>query len=135
LKGASEYNLQYLQVPVSLKLFTNEIAPDARLYFQAGGTLDIKLAEKPQQKSNNALYARAESQGTHVYKPLDVGLLIGIGAEFRLSEDNSIFGGVTYNRGLINAVSGGLKDDFGNSFTDNFKSLNSLLSLEIGLKF
>lgn len=135
LKGTSEYNLQYLQVPVSLKLFTNEIASDARMYFQLGGTFDVKLAEKAQQKSTNALFARSEAQGGHVYKPIDVGLLLGLGVEFRLSEDNTLFGGISYNRGLVNVLSNDLKDDFGNALNDNLKSLNSLLSLEIGLKF
>jgi hypothetical protein len=31
-----EYRIHYFMVPVSLKLYTNEIQPDAKLYFQVG---------------------------------------------------------------------------------------------------
>jgi len=133
--NVSEYNLQYLQVPVSLKLFTNEISPDMRAYFQVGGTLDIKLAEKAKSLGENAVYQRAREQGAKVYKPLDVGILLGAGIELRVTEHNSVFAGLTYNRGVINVLRDGLKDDSGNSYQDQIKSLNSLLSLEVGLKF
>jgi hypothetical protein len=133
--GISDYNLQYLQVPVSLKLFTNEVVTDTRVYFQLGGTFDVKLAEKVKMQAENAFYQRAEVQDTKIYKPLDVGLLLGAGVEMRLSEHNSAFVGLTYNRGLINALRSGLKDDAGASYNDQMKTLNSLLSLELGLKF
>lgn len=133
--GNSDYNLQYLQIPVSLKLFTNEVAPDTRVYFQVGGTLDTKLAEKAKDKTNNVLYQASLAQDAKVYKPFDVGLLLGAGVEFRMGENTKAFGGITYNRGLINALSGGIKDGGGTKINDNLKSLNNLLSLEIGLKF
>jgi hypothetical protein len=133
--GSSEYNLQYLQIPVSLKLFTNEVAPDTRVYFQVGTTLDAKLAEKAKNKSNNILYQASISQDVKVYKPFDVSLLLGAGVEFRMGENTTAFGGITYNRGLINALSGGIKDSGGTTINNNLKSLNNLLSLEVGLKF
>jgi hypothetical protein len=133
--GISEYNLQYLQVPVSLKLFTNEITTDTRVYFQLGGTFDVKLAEKAKRQGENAFYRRSVAQDTKVYSPIDVGILLGAGVEMRLSEHNSAYAGLTYNRGLMNALKGGLKDDAGTSYNDQMKSINSLLSLELGLKF
>ncbi|MBC7923411.1 MAG: PorT family protein [Ferruginibacter sp.] len=131
--GSSEYNLQYLQIPVTLKLFTNEVAPDARLYFQLGGTFDAKLAERAIDKSLNALYARSVNQSKKIYKPVDVSLLLGLGTEFRMGENTTFFGGLTYNRGLLNAVRG--LEYNGQDLNDNMKTLNSTLSLEIGLKF
>lgn len=133
--GISEYNLQYLQIPVSLKLFTNEIMTDTRVYFQLGSTFDVKLAEKAKRQGENAFYRRSIAQDTKIYKPIDVGILLGAGIEMRLSEYNSAYAGLTYNRGLINALKGGLKDDAGVSYNDQMKSINSLLSLELGLKF
>ena len=48
--GASEkesiYNLQYLQIPATVKLFANNIGPNMRLYVQTGGLISIKLAEQ-----------------------------------------------------------------------------------------
>ncbi|MES2731376.1 MAG: porin family protein [Bacteroidota bacterium] len=135
LVGKSEYNLQYLQIPISLKLFTNEISTDTRIYFQVGGTCDVKLAERALDKNANALYLRSQAQGTKAYKPVDVSLLLGMGVEFRLSEHNYLFGGLTYNRGVINAIRGSLKDDFNDDFTNKLKTVNSLLALEVGIKF
>ena len=39
------YRLHYLQIPIALKLFTNEVALDTRVYFQVGLTADVKLLE------------------------------------------------------------------------------------------
>ena len=36
-------NTQYLQLPVALKLFTQEIAAGTKLYFTLGGSLDFKI--------------------------------------------------------------------------------------------
>jgi hypothetical protein len=43
-----------IQVPVGVKLYTNEVAPDIRVYFQLGGTLDFKLAEKAKKKTTTS---------------------------------------------------------------------------------
>ena len=51
----SIYNLQYLQIPATVKLFANNIAPNMRLYLQTGGLLSIKLAEKPLDQERNGL--------------------------------------------------------------------------------
>ncbi len=40
------YNLQTIQVPLTVKLYTNVVAPDFRVYFLLGGSFDAKLAEK-----------------------------------------------------------------------------------------
>jgi hypothetical protein len=51
--NSSYYNLQTLQLPVTLKLFTSEISQDTRMYFQLGGALDIKLAERPLDRAGS----------------------------------------------------------------------------------
>lgn len=135
LSGKSEYNLQYLQFPVALKLYTNEVSTDMRVYFQLGGTFDVKLAEKEKDRDSNYLWMSSESQNKNVYKPVDVSLLLGSGIELQMGENTTFFGGLTYNRGLINVMNSNLKDNNDEGYSKNLKSLNSLLSLEIGLKF
>ena len=39
-----DISLQYIAIPVTLKLFTNEVAPGTILYFQVGGSLNTKVA-------------------------------------------------------------------------------------------
>lgn len=130
----SLYNLQYLQVPLTVKLFTNEVAPDIRVYFQLGGTMDFKVAEKPQEKGTNFLYDQSELQdGKRVFKPFDVGLYLGAGAEYVLGTNTALFGGLNYNRGLINALTS--LDYAGSSINNDLSLRNQLISLEVGLKF
>jgi hypothetical protein len=128
------YNLQMIQIPVTVKLYTNEVAPDIRVYFQLGGTFDAKLAEKAKEENNNILATLSEAQREKAaYKPIDVGLYLGAGAEMILGENTALFGGLNYNRGLVNAL-GGL--DYNNSKINNdLKIRNQLVSLEVGIKF
>jgi hypothetical protein len=128
------YNLQMLQIPVTVKLYTNEVAPDIRVYFQLGGTLDAKLAEKAKEEDNNLLAQLSEAQREKAaYKPFDVGLYLGAGAEMILGENTAVFGGLNYNRGLVNAL-GGL-DYNGSQINNDLKIRNQLVSLEVGIKF
>jgi hypothetical protein len=130
----SLYNLQFIQVPLTVKLFTNEVAPDIRVYFQLGGTMDFKVAEKPQDKASNFLYDQSEAQSNkRVFKPFDVGLYLGAGAEYVLGTNTALFGGLNYNRGLINALTN--LDYAGSDINNDLSIRNQLFSLEVGLKF
>lgn len=130
----SLYNVQYLQAPVAFKFYTNEVATDMRLYFLVGGTVDIKIAEKPRDKANNWLYERSQADNKRAFKPVDFGLLLGAGGELVMGTNTALFFGLSYNRGLTNAI-GGASDDFGNSINNNLKVRNSLLALDLGVKF
>lgn len=114
------YRLQYLQVPVTLKLFTNELALDTRLFFQLGGLLDIKINEK------------ADVTGTPIvdrFQFFDVGIHLGAGLEHRLGYNTILFGGFFYNRGLVNAAAKV------NGLGDKLRINNDLLGLDLGVKF
>jgi hypothetical protein len=130
----SLYNLQFLQLPIGLKLFTNEVAPDVRIYFILGGTLDLKLAEKHKDANNNFLYREARNSDRKAFKPIDAGILFGTGAELVMGSNTIIFGGFNYNRGLINSL-GRVEDQSGNKLANDIRLTNSYFSLEVGLKF
>lgn len=128
------YNLQTIQIPVTVKLYTNEIAPDIRVYFQLGGTFDGKLAEKAKEENNNLLATLSEQQDEKAaFKPIDIALYLGAGAEMVLGTNTAIFGGLNYNRGLVNALTG--LDYNGSKINDDLKLRNQLVSLEVGIKF
>ena len=114
----SIFNLQYIQLPATFKLFTNEIATDMKVYFQVGGTFDIKIAEKL-KGYDYKLPAQ--------FKPIDASLILGSGVEYQLGETTYFLIGIRYTRGLINSVKGPLSDQI------NVK--NSLLSLDLGIRF
>lgn len=115
----SIFNLQYVQLPATFKLFTNEVATDMKVYFQLGGSLDIKIAEK--LKGYKAKLPNSQ------FQPVDASLILGSGVEYQLGETTYLLVGLRYTRGLINSIKGSLKDQI------NVK--NSLVSLDLGIRF
>lgn len=117
---SESYNLQYLQVPLTLKLFTNELALDTRLFFQLGGIVEVKINEKPNVEENPTITR---------FQFFDAGLHLGAGVEHRLGYNTILFGGFFYNRGLINAVSKTVER------VEGLKINNDILGLDLGVKF
>jgi hypothetical protein len=127
-------NLQYLQIPLALKLFTNEVAPDVKLYFVVGGTAGIKIQEKKvsYKDETNSFIEPALGKG---YSFGDVGLLLGAGAEYRLGESTTVFGGFSYNRGLLNVPSAKGPLGAGKNSAELYDLSLNQISLEMGIKF
>ncbi len=115
------YKLQYIQLPATLKLFTNELALDTRVYFQLGALLDIKVSSQTQDR-----YSFPYIDRTRLF---DFGVHLGSGVEYRLGYNTILFGGIFYNRGLVNAVT--RTHETGPDI--NVK--NDLVGLELGVKF
>jgi hypothetical protein len=138
-EGEAIYSLQYVQVPVAIKLFTNEIATDTKLYFVIGGTAGIKINEKDltwdSNQPNDEVFSKP-GKGT-AYSFFDAGLLLTAGAEHQLGENTIIFGGLSYNRGLLGVQSdkGPFKSAAGSEASSIYTVSHHLLSLEFGLKF
>ena len=113
------YDLNYLQVPLSLKLFTNEIAPDMSLFFQVGLTLEFKIFEQ-------ALNEDYEFISNFSF--FDTAAIIGSGIEYRLGVNTIFFAGATLQKGLINVI----------NQTDPDYPLfirNQVVSIDVGMKF
>ncbi|WP_224999974.1 porin family protein [Cesiribacter sp. SM1] len=113
------YRLQYLQIPATLKLFTNELALDTRLFFQLGGLLEVKINEQTD----------VDVPVVDRFQFFDVSLHLGAGVEHRLGYNTILFGGFFYNRGLINAAAKV------NGLDDKLRINNDLLGLDLGVKF
>lgn len=104
----STYNLQYLQIPLTFKMFTNEVADRLRIYVQFGALADIKLAEKPINRPLNALYLYNASKGrTRAFSFGDLDLLLAAGGEYALAGSDALFFGLSYQRGLTNVSRAG----------------------------
>ena len=117
---AESYRLQYLQVPLTLKLFTNELALDTRLFFQLGGLLEIKISEKANVKDDPTITR---------FQFFDTGIHLGAGVEHRLGYNTVLFGGFFYNRGLVNSAAKTVE------LGDKLRINNDLLGLDLGVKF
>ncbi len=113
------YKLQYLQIPLTLKLYTNEIMPDVKTYFQLGFLGEVLVYDEPEGDD----YSMVKK-----IKPYDTSFVFGIGAEYGASISSLIYAALIYNRGLVNIV----------SESPAAKDLNinlDMISLQIGIKF
>lgn len=144
----SRYNVTYLQIPVTGKIYTNiMIKKMAKLYFQGGGTIDIKLAEKAKDTglsygSNNYLYNTANipsyNNDGKVFRTFNLGYYLGVGAEKSLGKNKAVFASVSFSKGLIQMLRHLNDRDDNGVLNDISKTLHvqtSQLSFEIGMKF
>lgn len=123
---------QYLELPVSVKLFTNEIATATRLYFQVGGSLNVPIGTR----INGEKFYTDPSNNTSIkagdYVSLfDADALVGAGVEYTLGKSTKLFAGLGYHRGLVN-----IDHYFGSKrgFSD-VTIKNSSFGLDLGIKF
>ena len=113
------YNIQYLQLPATLKLYTSEISLDKKLYFQFGPVFDIAVHTK-----ENSSIASAITK----FRPVDVTLLFSAGIDILVAPNTSVQLGINYTRGLVNIVSE-------STLTNSFSIKNDLYGIEIAIKF
>ena len=125
--------MQYLEVPLTVKLFTNEVAPDTRVYFQVGGSLAVPVQVRINgDKYYTDLYDgnTQTKAGKHVFD-IDANIIGGAGVEYQLGQSTKLLAGISYHHGLI---------DFDRYFERNrgFSDVNiknSVFALDLGLKF
>jgi hypothetical protein len=131
------YKMQYFQLPISLKLKTNEIGY-ITYWGQFGFAPSVLLKSKadisstPKVKSNdedledaNVNSSKDEYVGfddnTNFFR---VSLIMGLGIEYGLSENTSLMAGLRFDNGFTDV------------FNDkNTKGINNYLSLNVGVFF
>lgn len=118
---SQEYRLNYLQIPISLKLFTNEIQPDTRVFFQVGLAPEIKIFSEPLEEDYDLI---------EEFKGFDTTILFGGGIEYRAGINTTLFASVTYQRGLSNVIK---TETWG--FQEELFVRNTLVSFDLGIKF
>lgn len=116
-----EYRLNYIQIPLALKLYTNEVQPDMRIYFLVGMAAEIKVFDEPMEEDYDLI---------EEFKGFDSSVLFGAGVEYRAGINTTIFGGFTYQRGLSSVVD---KTTF--TFQQDLAIRNTVVSMDVGLKF
>ncbi|HEX8329951.1 MAG TPA: porin family protein [Hymenobacter sp.] len=132
INAKQDISMQYLELPLSVKLFTNEIAPATRLYFQVGGSLNVPIGTRI---NSNKFYTDPatgeENKASDYVYFFDADALASLGVEYQLGTNTKVFGGIRYNRGLV---------DIDRYFekTRNFNDVtikNSGVALDLGMKF
>jgi hypothetical protein len=129
-------NIQNIQIPVALKLFTNEIATDAKLYFTIGGAGNLAIKKVESRAFTNTGGKFTKTAAPDAYSFGDVGLLLGAGVEYKLGDATALFGGLTYNRGLTGVASKKGPIGFkGKDSGDLYDISLGLICLEMGIYF
>lgn len=131
----TELGLQYLQLPVGIKLFTNEVAPDTRVYFQLGGEVGALIGGKVNGNKNEP--TSASRKVTKGFNTPELGVALGIGAEMQMGKSTKVFGGFSYRRGLTDIADDSFLNAEENKDFDSKEIViqNSLFALDLGLKF
>ncbi len=117
---SQKYIAQYIQIPLTIKLFTNEVSIDKKIYFQTGFNAEIQVYNENKSDGEDAI---------EKFNAIDFPLVFAAGSEINLGTHTVLVLGVTYQRGMINVSK---RESFE---SNNFSVKNDLLGLEIGLKF
>ncbi len=90
------YNLQYVQIPLTLRMLTNEIAIDKRIYTQIGSLMEV-LVYNEGGDFNFSPVSR--------FNPVTFTFYFGAGLEVHLGTSTTLTIGLSYNRGISNLIS------------------------------
>jgi len=132
-KVESSYKFQFLEIPLTLKMMTNEI--NYITYFaRFGGSLGMRLDSKA-----DYMYVVAGEKREVLDKKINddiqffrIAFVVGIGAEYSLGGATSAFFSLNFNNGLTNIF----RKKGTNLYDDNDKKgINNYFSLNAGILF
>lgn len=117
---SESYSHEYLQIPLLLKLYTNELLLDTKVFFNFGVIPEIRLST-----SNDEVTIIAVSK----FQNFDLAGNLGAGLEHGLGPNTRVFVGLNYNLGFLNMI------NQQNTNLSEFNLKSSLFALELGVKF
>ena len=120
LQGQAQFSQEYLQLPVLLKLYTNEVMLDTKVYFNFGLVPEIRLSNSPGDDNDDII---------REFRNFDLAGNFGGGLERTIGVQTRVFVGLFYNLGFINQVK------TQNNTFDELSLKNRLFALELGIKF
>lgn len=129
----STLKLQYLELPLTLKMKTNEIG-HLRYYLQVGIAPGINLRATANGKKTTATQIRAVGYDPEIttfesefededvkddINSINLSMVIGAGVEYNLSGTTNFFGGIVFNNGFTD-----ISDSKEDKYVSNFLGLN-----------
>lgn len=120
----SDINIQYVEIPLALKLKTNEIG-----YLTYFGKFGLAPSYNMRAKSTSN---DVETNFIKQTQPVRLGLLIGIGTEYNISGSTRLLFGIDFNNGFTNMYT--KRATFDRSGKKR-SSINNFISLNIGVYF
>lgn len=107
------YNIRYIEVPLALKMKTNELAKNLKFFGQIG----INTGFNIRAKSNDEFSGSNDITGNYSYREnkidikeettlIKASLLVGAGTEYVIDESVSVVIGINFNNGFTNILKG-----------------------------
>lgn len=107
------YNLKYIEVPLTLKLRTNEIGY-MTYYGNFGFKSGINYSASGDFDFKNQQVSRNDEDIDDDIKFFNMWLVVGAGAEYSISGNTTVMLGITFNNGFINTLDNKVNELDGN---------------------
>jgi hypothetical protein len=121
------YSLQYLEIPLTIKMQTQEIGY-LTYYGRFGFGAGVNIRSKAKDSYNNVTIEQEDIKGDT--RLLRGSLIVGLGVEYSLGGRTALVGGLTFNNGFTNVLKGT------NTVLDRKPSaINNYLELTFGVMF
>lgn len=111
----SSYTMQYIEIPVTLKLKTNEIG-SLTYFIQIGISPGINIRAKKSFKSitqttvagviKSSPSSEDDIENNNEINNFNLSMVIGGGAEYNISGETILIGGLQFNNGFLDAFDG-----------------------------
>ncbi len=125
--ASRDWDLQYLNLPLNLKLKTNQIGYFTffgKFGMTPGFNLQSRATEQRLTSSNGSVESNKEEDITVNSRFMNVGVNIGLGAMYQLGGDTYLNGGITFHNGLAQV------DD-----KSKYDIKTAYISLDLGILF
>lgn len=133
--GDDTYNLKYIEIPLTIKMKTNEIG--YMTYFgQFGFQPGFKISAKEDFSQTKTTPAGAsvvatDSEADADVSSVNISLLFGLGLEYRFSGNTAVLVGLQFSNGFTDVLTGTNHLD---TSTD-LKAISNYFSLNVGVFF
>jgi hypothetical protein len=130
------YKTQYLQLPLSIRMRTNEIGY-LTFYGQFGFTTGFNLSAKANDEfdyAGSTTGGKIKSDDVDIQKEVSffrAGMLIGIGAEYSLGGSTALSAGFAFNNGFTDVLKG--KNSIDTQKEEN--AISNLIEVSLGIIF
>ena len=161
--GHSRYNMSYLQIPLLFKYqASKELATNLTWYVSGGPQIGLKLKESLDTKEGRGDYAHFWSMANYdtntdptrgrngnggpvaLFNPLYVSFMINGGVDYKINDKIAVFGGLTVDLGITNALNPNLlfyngppytyRNPDEVSITDLLKVRHNLVGIDVGIR-
>lgn len=104
---SSDIKMNYIEIPISVKLLTAEVRENLKVYGKFGLNLGFSTkssAEVVYKKGANQ-YAKDDIKNASKYiQPFNASLIIGAGVEYNVAKNLDLMLGLTYANGFLNTM-------------------------------